>query len=477
MAVRHDLIRIADTRTDVVARQRFARGDEEILDVNAPAPGMRPWRGSHGYPRCAGVLLRRADVEKRQRRIAQTADKLLARGHCVEAGLERRLHRAVLDEPDVIRKKFKTAVTDSGREVRYEPDEKPGVSNLIEILSVSTGARSPRSRPAYDGRGYGDLKGDVGEAVVELFAPVQARYAELRADEGELRRLLGVGADKARETRRRRSSGCTSAWASSGLMFGSAVGSGASQSLDPGGGFGARLRRAPLRHGIVGIPSPLCRRADLASASSVNREGEKTMMKFARQSTGPRRPRRRLCRGGALGRRVSHRSATASAAGPCQLGNKDGQIKHVIYLQFDNTHFRRDRANVPSDLEQMPHLLNFLKGNGTLLTNDHTILISHTAGGILASLTGLYPDRNGPDGLEQLRLLPRERHAGVHVVVQVLDGHRRRHERLAAEHGRRRRADDTRAVAHVHARRLQRRRRLARRTSCSRTRRPRRRAT
>ena len=92
-------------------------------------------------------------------------------------------------------------------------------------------------------------------------------------------------------------------------------------------------------------------------------------------------------------------SATAPqpprASGPCQLGTKAGQIKHVIYLQFDNTHYRRDRANVASDLEQMPHLLNFLKGNGTLLTNDHTILISHTAGGILASLTGLYPDRNG----------------------------------------------------------------------------------
>jgi hypothetical protein len=88
-------------------------------------------------------------------------------------------------------------------------------------------------------------------------------------------------------------------------------------------------------------------------------------------------------------------TSAAGAAGPCQLGGKNGQIQHVIYLQFDNTHFRRDRANVPSDLEQMPHLLNFLKGNGTLLTNDHTILISHTAGGIVASLTGLYPDRNG----------------------------------------------------------------------------------
>ncbi|MDX6486132.1 MAG: hypothetical protein QOF43_1285 [Gaiellaceae bacterium] len=85
----------------------------------------------------------------------------------------------------------------------------------------------------------------------------------------------------------------------------------------------------------------------------------------------------------------AHRSATSS----CALTK--GAVKHVIYLQFDNTHFRRDAANVPSDLEQMPHLLNFLKGNGTLFTNDHTILISHTAGGILTSLTGLYPDRKG----------------------------------------------------------------------------------
>ena len=106
----------------------------------------------------------------------------------------------VLDPPDTIRKKFKTAVTDSGREVRYAPDEQPGVSNLVEILSVSTGRTIAEVEHAYDGRGYGDLKSDVGEAVVELFAPVQARYAELRADEPELRRLLRVGAEKARET-------------------------------------------------------------------------------------------------------------------------------------------------------------------------------------------------------------------------------------------------------------------------------------
>ena len=85
-------------------------------------------------------------------------------------------------------------------------------------------------------------------------------------------------------------------------------------------------------------------------------------------------------------------AAPAAAASSCQL---NGPVKHVIYLVFDNVHFRRDRANVPSDLEQMPHLLNFLTSNGTLMTNDHTILISHTAGGILSSLTGLYPDRQG----------------------------------------------------------------------------------
>jgi tryptophanyl-tRNA synthetase len=106
----------------------------------------------------------------------------------------------VLDAPDTIRKKFKTAVTDSGREIRYDPDEKPGVSNLIEILSVSTGRPIEEVESSYDGQGYGALKDDVGEAVVELFAPIQERYAELRADEAELRRLLRVGADKARET-------------------------------------------------------------------------------------------------------------------------------------------------------------------------------------------------------------------------------------------------------------------------------------
>src|SRR5438093_2689347 len=86
---------------------------------------------------------------------------------------------------------------------------------------------------------------------------------------------------------------------------------------------------------------------------------------------------------------------SASAKPAADPGCLTGPVKHVIYLVFDNTHFMRDNPSVPSDLEQMPHLLNFLTSNGTLMTNDHTILISHTAGGILSSLTGLYPDRQG----------------------------------------------------------------------------------
>jgi len=87
--------------------------------------------------------------------------------------------------------------------------------------------------------------------------------------------------------------------------------------------------------------------------------------------------------------------AAAAPSSGCQLNSARGNIKHVIYLQFDNTHFKRDNPNVPSDLEQMPHLLNFIRDNGTLMTNDHTVLISHTATGILSSLTGVYPDRMG----------------------------------------------------------------------------------
>ena len=103
----------------------------------------------------------------------------------------------LIDDPDTIRRKFKTAVTDSGREVRHDPAEKPGISNLIEILAVATGESIPAIEARFEGQGYGAFKDAVGEAVVELVAPFQERYRELRADEGELRRLLAAGAEKA----------------------------------------------------------------------------------------------------------------------------------------------------------------------------------------------------------------------------------------------------------------------------------------
>ena len=102
----------------------------------------------------------------------------------------------ILDEPDVVRKKFRSAVTDSGSEIRRAED-KPGVSNLIDILSSLTGDAPEAIESRYDGTGYGQFKTDVGEAVVEALVPIQERYRELRSDDAELQRLLGRGAEKA----------------------------------------------------------------------------------------------------------------------------------------------------------------------------------------------------------------------------------------------------------------------------------------
>ena len=104
----------------------------------------------------------------------------------------------VLDPPETIRKKFKTAVTDSGSDVRHDPAEKAGISNLIEIMAVATGESIPAIESRYDGQGYGQFKQDVADAVVELLTPIQQRYDELRADEPQLRAMLAVGAEKAR---------------------------------------------------------------------------------------------------------------------------------------------------------------------------------------------------------------------------------------------------------------------------------------
>jgi tryptophanyl-tRNA synthetase len=103
----------------------------------------------------------------------------------------------LLDAPDTIRKKIKSAVTDSGREVRRGPG-KEGIENLISILSVVSDATPDEIEARYDGAGYGQFKTDVAEAVVEFIGPIQSRYRGLRDDPAELMRLLEIGAEKAR---------------------------------------------------------------------------------------------------------------------------------------------------------------------------------------------------------------------------------------------------------------------------------------
>jgi tryptophanyl-tRNA synthetase len=107
----------------------------------------------------------------------------------------------VLDEPDIVRKKFRSAVTDSGTDVRKTP-EKPGISNLIDILSVVRGADPADVEREFEGSGYGDFKGAVADEVAAYLAPVRDRYAELRPDEAELERVLAAGAERAREIAR-----------------------------------------------------------------------------------------------------------------------------------------------------------------------------------------------------------------------------------------------------------------------------------
>jgi tryptophanyl-tRNA synthetase len=103
----------------------------------------------------------------------------------------------VLDEPKTLMKKVKSAVTDSGSDVRRAPD-KPGITNLIEIMSVIRGVSPEQVEAEFDGGGYGAFKGAVAEEVVEFLRPVRERYHELRSDDAEIERTLAAGADKAR---------------------------------------------------------------------------------------------------------------------------------------------------------------------------------------------------------------------------------------------------------------------------------------
>jgi tryptophanyl-tRNA synthetase len=103
----------------------------------------------------------------------------------------------VLDEPDAIRDKFKRAVADSGRDV-VRRDDKPGISNMIEIMAVARGVGPEDIEREFDGSGYGDFKTAVADAVVDWLAPVRERYEALRGDPDELEGILETGAEKAR---------------------------------------------------------------------------------------------------------------------------------------------------------------------------------------------------------------------------------------------------------------------------------------
>jgi tryptophanyl-tRNA synthetase len=102
----------------------------------------------------------------------------------------------LLDPPDTIRRKFRSAVTDSGREV-VRGEDKPGITNLIDIMSVATGSPPEEIEARYNGRGYGAFKEEVAEAVVELLDPIRMRYGELRAATGELQSTLARGSERA----------------------------------------------------------------------------------------------------------------------------------------------------------------------------------------------------------------------------------------------------------------------------------------
>jgi tryptophanyl-tRNA synthetase len=105
----------------------------------------------------------------------------------------------LLDEPRTSAKKIRSAVTDSGRDARFDPENKPGVSNLLTIYSALTGASVPELEQRYDGRGYGDLKKELADVVVEFVTPFRARTFELLDDRRTLDAALAAGAQRARE--------------------------------------------------------------------------------------------------------------------------------------------------------------------------------------------------------------------------------------------------------------------------------------
>jgi tryptophanyl-tRNA synthetase len=105
---------------------------------------------------------------------------------------------SLIDDPKAIAKKIRSAVTDSGTDIRYDRSDKPGISNLLELLAAATDRSVDDVAAEYDGQGYGAFKGAVAEAVVEMLRPMQERYHELAADPDAVEAILAAGADKAR---------------------------------------------------------------------------------------------------------------------------------------------------------------------------------------------------------------------------------------------------------------------------------------
>ncbi|HEX5714021.1 MAG TPA: tryptophan--tRNA ligase [Solirubrobacterales bacterium] len=163
-----------DQRQHVELMREIARRFNERFGETLVVPELR-------VPEVGARIM---DLQEPERKMSTTAG--------TEAGTV-----LVLDEEKAIRKKFGSAVTDSGREVVRGPD-KAGISNLIDILAVARGTDQAAIEREFEGAGYGDFKKAVAGAVVELLAPVQARYAELRPDEAALEATLAAGAEKAR---------------------------------------------------------------------------------------------------------------------------------------------------------------------------------------------------------------------------------------------------------------------------------------
>ncbi|WP_405489504.1 tryptophan--tRNA ligase [Nocardia sp. NBC_00511] len=105
----------------------------------------------------------------------------------------------LLDDPKVSAKKIRSAVTDTEREIRYDPETKAGISNLLVILSSLTDTPVATLEQDYTGKGYGDLKSDTADALIDFVTPLRAKVEEYMSDQGELDRVLAAGAERARE--------------------------------------------------------------------------------------------------------------------------------------------------------------------------------------------------------------------------------------------------------------------------------------